>query len=217
MNCAKTWNWNRRLDSDDGVKGGKGSAISSLYPYRLFISFLFFLLVAVTFCGQAGAAAPTLTVPATSNLGAGQVTLTLTSSETGTGYFTILSPSESVGTATQTKNGQNAAGTTTRHGSLSLTAATAGVYTVRNLAASTTYTIVFTAADGAGTLQNTVNTATVTTSAVASPSGSWGNVGLANFSAGQADYTSMAVAPDGTPYVAVPGLWQLLQGHGNEV
>jgi len=46
-----------------------------LATYRLFICLLLFLLVAVTLCGQTGAAAPTLTTPVTSNLGAGQVTV----------------------------------------------------------------------------------------------------------------------------------------------
>ena len=145
---------------------------------------------------------PVIAVPTFSNLGAGQVTLTLTSSETGTGYFTILSPTETAGTAMQTQAGQNAAGIVTRHGSLALTAAAAGSYTVRNLAAETTYTVAFTAKDVAGNLAP-VQTATFTTLAARALAGmDWKTVGNAGFSAGWASSPSLVLAADGTPYVA---------------
>jgi VCBS repeat-containing protein len=146
---------------------------------------------------------PILIAPTVSILGAGQATLSLASSETGTGYFTILSPAETAGTATQTAAGKNAAGTVTRHGSLALTAATAGSYTVRNLAAETTYTVVFTAKDEADNLQGTPQTTTFKTTATSSVVDTkWKALGTAGFSAGQADYVHLVTAPDGTPYVA---------------
>jgi len=149
------------------------------------------------------AATPTLTTPTTSNLGANQVTLGLESSATGTGYFTLLAGTGTVcGTGTQVKNGQSSTGAAAfRRGSLKLTANTAGAYTVRNLLQSSAYTVCFTADDGSN-LQGTPATVNLTTNAAAVLSTTWGNVGSAGFSAGQADYTSLALAPDGTPYVA---------------
>lgn len=145
---------------------------------------------------------PTIGTPTFSNLGAGQVTLALTSSETGTGYFTILSSTETAGTATETQAGQNSAGTVTRHGSLALTAATPGAYTVRNLAAETTYTVAFTAADAAGNLAPVQTATFTTTTATAVATAKWKLIGNESFSAGQADGLSLALAPDGTPYLA---------------
>ncbi len=57
---------------------------------------------------------PNLSTPTMSNVGANQATLTLTSSETGTGYFTLLAGSgASCGTGAYVKSGLAGDGTTT--------------------------------------------------------------------------------------------------------
>ncbi|MDK9717614.1 MAG: InlB B-repeat-containing protein [Trichlorobacter sp.] len=154
------------------------------------------------------AAVPVLTTPTTGNLGANQVTLTLQASQSGTGYFTLLPGSDAAcGTGTQVKNGQNSSGTIAyRHGSLPLTANSAGRYTVRNLLQSSDYTVCFTADDGTN-LQETPATAGFTTAAAINLSTSaWTSVG----SNGVSEYTSsgpsLSFAPDGTPYVAYSNL-----------
>ena len=147
---------------------------------------------------------PTLTTPATTNLGTNQVTLNLTSSATGTGYFTLLGGSGTAcGTGAQVKLGQTAGSVTAPyHGSLPLTAAVAGLYTLHNLPQTTVFTVCYTADDGTN-LQTTPVAANVTTTTViATASPAWSTVGSAGFSAGHADYTSLSFAPDGTPYVA---------------
>ena len=147
--------------------------------------------------------APTLTKPTTSNLGANQVTLTFQSSATGTGYFTLLPYGDPVGTPAQTADGQNASGTSAyRHGSLPLTAATNGSYTVSNLSAATHYTVCFTADDGSA-LAGVDASVSFTTAASANLTGlDWVPVGAAHFSTSLADRPDLAFAPDGTPYVA---------------
>ena len=147
---------------------------------------------------------PTLTAPRANNVGANQATLLLKSSGTGTGYFTLLAGSGTpCGTGTQVKSGQTAANTTAPyHGSLPLFANVSSHYTVRNLTQSTPYTVCFTADDGTN-LTATATTANVTTTAAATrTSPAWGPLGTAGFSGSSADYTSLAFAPDGTPYVA---------------
>jgi hypothetical protein len=159
------------------------------------LSVLLVLLSALGVCGTAQTIA-------TTNLGANQVTLNLTSATPGTGYFTLLPGSGSAcGTAAQTAAGENNSGAVVIHGSLALMENTTGYYTVRNLAGSTTYTVCFTP-DG----ESAPLSANFTTKAPAEFSfPSWINVGSAGFSAGGgsgASYQSLAFAPDGTPYVA---------------
>lgn len=160
----------------------------------------------VTGALMAGAlrAQPTLTVPATSNLGAGQVTLTLKSSATGTGYFTLLEGSSpAIGTGAQTKVGLDGpGGRAARFGSLKLTANTATNFTLRNLRSSTQYTICFTADNGTA-LQGTVATKAFATAPMPDLAGrGWGVFGERWASPGDTTYNDMALAPDGTPYVA---------------
>ena len=127
------------------------------------------------------AVAVTLTPPATSNLGANQVTLALQSSATGTGYFTLLAGSGATcGTGAQVKAGQTGTGAgAPYHGSLPLVAGTPGSYTVRNLAAATSYTVCFTADNGSTVLAPPA-TVTVTTKAAASGT-TWSAVGGGRF------------------------------------
>jgi hypothetical protein len=149
------------------------------------------------------AATPTVTIVGTSNLGANQVTLSLQSSQTGTGYLTLLTGSGTAcGTGTQVKAGQTSTGSAAfRRGSLKLTANVAGAYTVRNLVQSTAYTACFTADDGVNLQATPVRVNVTTTAAATAVGATWGTAGSAGFSAGSAYYTSLAIAPDGTPYV----------------
>ena len=168
------------------------------------------LLLVVTLLGVAlphfclaGSLVPTLTTPRSSLVGANQATLILKASSASTGYVTLLSGSGApCGTGTQIKAGLSAGGVAAPyHGSLPLFANISAHYTVRNLTQATPYTVCFTA--GNITLQETPATTNVTTIAAATrTSPAWGSLGAAGFSAGQADYTSLAFAPDGTPYVA---------------
>ncbi|MBK8476196.1 MAG: hypothetical protein IPL39_07725 [Opitutaceae bacterium] len=117
-------------------------------PFPSFLRRLAVLALVYGLCATAAHAQPTVTAPAISNLGANQVTLTLRSSATGTGYFTLLTGSETAGTPAQTAAGQILGGAAAfRHGSLPLTAATNGTYTVCNLSSNTHYAVCFTAAD----------------------------------------------------------------------
>lgn len=146
---------------------------------------------------------PVLTTPATSNVSAAMVTLTLQSDTTGTGYFTLLSGSGTAcGTGLQVSNGEDSSGAAAyRIGSLALTADTPSSYTVRNLAESSDYTVCFTALGDV--VQTTPVTVNVTTSAGAAPSpAAWATEGSAGFSASNANDTSLAIGPAGTPYVA---------------
>jgi hypothetical protein len=151
-------------------------------------------------------ATPTLTAPSTTNLGANMATLTLKSDGTGTGYFTLLYGSNaSCGTGTQVKAGQTGGGSAAPYfGSLLLTADTDGHYTVRNLTQSTAYTVCFSADSPSGSnLNPTPVAANLTTNqAPALTNLDWSGVGTAGFSAGTAYSTSLAFAPDGTPYLA---------------
>ena len=151
----------------------------------------------------AGAPPRTLGTPGISNLGANQVTLGLTSSSTGTGWFTLLAGSGvACGTGAQVQAGQDSTGVQAfRHGSLPLTADTAGSYTVRNLTESTDYRVCFTADDGTN-LEETPATVPLRTTPAAAASETWGLVGSARFYGGDAMFNSLAFAPDGTPYLA---------------
>lgn len=151
-------------------------------------------------------AAPTLTPPATENVSAGMATLVLQSSESGTGYFTLLPGSGTpCGTGTQVKAGLNSSGAQALYrGSVSLSDNVAARYTVRNLLQITAYTICFTADSPTGlNLQEVPATSNFGTTAVESLTDKqWGAVGGTGFSAGQASYVSLVFAPNGTPYVA---------------
>ena len=174
---------------------------------RRFRSLLTLALLAFTLATAAGIATAgetTLTPPALSNLGANQVTLTLQSDQTGSGYFTLLAGNDALcGSGDQVKAGlTNADVMAPYHGSLSLIAATPAEYTLRNLTQSTPYTLCFTADDGA-TLQSTPVAANLTTmTPVTGSSQDWKRLGIAGFSTVAAAYTTVAFAPDGTPYVA---------------
>ena len=148
-------------------------------------------------------AAPTLTTPTMSNVGTNQITLNLTSSDTGTGYFTLLNGSGTAcGTGAQVKAGQTSASTAAaRFGSLPLVAATTAPYTLRNLFQTTAYTVCFTADDGTNLQATpvTANVATTTMAAIGTPA--WGPVGSVGVSTGSASNTSLTFAPDGAPYV----------------
>ncbi|MBK8478625.1 MAG: hypothetical protein IPL39_20795 [Opitutaceae bacterium] len=161
-------------------------------------------MAAFAFLAVIAFAQPTLTAPATSNLGAGQVTLALKSSAAGTGYFTLLEGSApKLGTGAQTKAGKDGNGAAAaRFGSLKLAANTAAGYTLGNLKAGTAYTICFTADDGA-TLQPTVATVGFATNASVNLEGApWAVAGDRLTPGSNPGYTSVAFAPDGTPYVA---------------
>jgi hypothetical protein len=154
------------------------------------------ILLLAAMGGASPAQAQTIT---TSNLGANQVTLNLTADSTGTGYFTVLSGNGATcGDAAQTAAGKDSTGTVVRHGSLALTANTAGQYTVRNLWESRAYTVCFTP-DGStapASLSFTTNSETAFTTPT------WKAVGSADFTAGGTSMSSLAFSPDGTPYVA---------------
>jgi hypothetical protein len=153
------------------------------------------LLLAVGTCAWP-ASAQTIT---TQNLGANLVTLNLTATAAGTGYFTLLSgASATCGTATQTAAGQDSTGTAARNGSLTLAANTAGQYTVRNLAGGAAYTVCFTPNGSTAPVSNSFST----TSAATYTAPSWSAVGAAGFSAGAASYESLSFSPAGTPYLA---------------
>lgn len=152
-------------------------------------------------------AAPTLTSPATTSVGAGSATLVLQSGATGRGYFTLLSGyNADCGTGVNVKAGQTSSGAVAPYfGSLSLTADVAGNYTIRNLSGATDYTICFTADSPPGADLNPVPVATnfSTIAATAFTSSGWSIVGGSGFSpGGVANSTSLAFAPNGAPYVA---------------
>ena len=171
-----------------------------------------------TLVGTASAAAPTLTTPTFSNVGANQVTLNLKASATGTGYFTLLSGSGAAcGTGTQVKAGQTSAGgTAPYHGSLPLTADSAGAYTLRNLTQSTAYTACFTADDGS-TLQAVPVAVNISTSASVALTSTWQfltpwldskHTGTYINAGNDTNYDKyLDFAPDGTPYVLSDSYW----------
>lgn len=163
------------------------------------------LAVAFLFAAVTVSAQPTLSAPATSNLGTGQVTLTLKSSAAGTGYFTLLEGATAVpGSGAQTKEHKDGNGAAAaRFGSVPLKAATAGAYTVRNLKANTPYTVCFTADNGT-TLQGTAVTKGFTTAAMPSLAGrDWSGAADSRTVAGLANYNSLATAPDGSVWMAL--------------
>ncbi len=157
-------------------------------------------LTMVTWAGSVMAAA-SLPTPTMTNLGANQVTLNLTSSTTGTGYFTLQKGSGvACGSAAQVKLGQTAGSVTAAyHGSLPLTAAVAGLYTQHYLTQNSAYTVCF--ANTVGVSTGTANFTTTTPKAPATPA--WNYVGSSlGFLALNTSPSSLAFAPDGTPYVA---------------
>ncbi len=160
-------------------------------------------LVVAFVCGGLSAAAQGLSSPITSNLGANQVTLTLQSSATGTGYFTLLTDGETAGSAAQTAAGQNSVSATAfRHGSLPLTATIDGTYTVHNLTENTHYTVCFTADNGSTLAADVDASVSFTTTASTNLTGPvWNLVGMPDTSSSVSGYFHMALAPDGTPYV----------------
>ncbi|NVN92962.1 MAG: fibronectin type III domain-containing protein [Desulfuromonadales bacterium] len=164
-----------------------------------------FLVLALTW-SPAMAASPALSVPFAENIGANMVTLALQSSGTGTGYFTLLSGSGTAcGTGTQVAAGQDSTGTMAPfHSSLPLTVNTQGLFTVRNLTQHTDYTICFTADSPTGASLNSTPVAANFTTAASTviPNPDWGAVGGTAFTAASIQFTSLAFASDGTPYVA---------------
>jgi hypothetical protein len=151
-------------------------------------------------------AAPILATPATSAVGSNLATLVLRSSETGTGYFTLLpGVNASCGTGTQVKAGQTDSGAAAPYfGSLPLTADMDAHYTVRNLTRSTDYTACFTADSPSGFNLNAVpvKSAFTTSAVTVLTNPGWNLAGIAGFSDGASYFTSLAFAPDGTPHVA---------------
>ena len=154
----------------------------------------------------AGASPQLLTV---SNLSSNLVTLNLSATANGTGYFTLLPGSNAIcGTAAQTAAGQDSSSNPVIHGSVALTANTPTPYTVRNLSGSTAYTVCYTP-NGTTQLER-VNV--TTTAPVSLSNAAWTGVGAAGFSAGgansspfmtgNANYISLAFSPTGEPYVA---------------
>ena len=168
-----------------------------------------------------GAATPTtasLSPITITNRSAGSATLNLQSSgaTSVTGSFTLLvtSTGATCGNGAQIKAGNNLAVTTKTptaapyKGSLPLTANStggfSGSYTVRNLAPETDYTVCYTAeSPTTSTPQATPATTTFSTYPIAKFNNPVLNaVGGAGFSSMSVDNTSLAIAPDGTPYVA---------------
>lgn len=166
------------------------------------LPFLMFTLLAPMLCI---AAAPTPAVPIIESVGANQATLILQSDASGTGYVTVLPGNGAVcGTGTQIAAGQNSAGTMAPyHGSLPLTASTPGRYTIKNLAQSSSYTVCFTAdsPDSQNLQEIPVSADLATAAGTIFTTPNWGTLGSSGFSAGAANYTSLAFSPDGTPHV----------------
>jgi hypothetical protein len=169
-------------------------------PIILVITVFLTMLTSVSF------ADPILTTPTVTNVGAGSATLVLHSSDNGTGYFTLLNGSAATcGSGAQVKAGQNGGGAAAPYfGSLLLTAGMDGYYTIRNLKSGTNYTICFTADSPTGSNLNSspLSANLTTTAAISFNIPGWSVAGNAGFSAGTANSTSLAFAPDGTPYMA---------------
>ena len=159
----------------------------------------FFVVLAVILLSQLGLRAEAQSI-SMANLNAGSVTLNVTSPVAGLGYFTILAGNSSVcGNSAETVlgAGSNLLQPAIR-GSETLLANVASPYTVSNLAAATTYEVCFTLAGS-----STVTTASFTTpSANSYQVESWSTLGASSLPTGSARSVAMAVAPDGTPYVA---------------
>lgn len=183
------------------------------YRPGLFISLILLIpIYTASYC----LAAPTLVTPTFENVGSGMATLVMQSSDTGTGYFTLLRGSNtSCGTGAQVAAGKtNIDAVAPYLGSLSLTANVAGRYTLRNLTENTDYTACFTADSPSGSNLNitpvSANLTTSTTKTFVDPA--WSIVGSPGFSSGTADSLSLVFSPDGTPFVSyVDG------GNGNKV
>jgi len=144
------------------------------------------------------------------NVSAGSATLTLKftgDSSTLTGNFTLLAGSgASCGSSTQVIAGTDSAGkaigvagsAVLRYGSVpNMSVATDYLYTVSNLSASTSYTACFTSSAG-----STPASVGFTTTAVTPLVGAFMGTASAAASTDIALPSVMAIAPDGTPYVA---------------
>jgi hypothetical protein len=155
------------------------------------------------------AAAPTLTTPVATSVSAGMATLALKSDSSGTGYFTLLPGSGAAcGTGAQVAAGLDSSGAPSpRLGSLPLVANVAASYTIRDLVQSSSYTFCFTAdsPSGGDLNQTPVSAGFTTPAATVFTSPDWVTVGSAGFSPQQVEVSSLAIAPDGTPYVAFAG------------
>lgn len=154
-------------------------------------------MVLALFWASSAMAQSESSVVQTANIGTNQVTMVINTGVTEDSYFTLLSGSApSCGSATNVVNGQDSTGNLVIHGSLVLTAGVTGQYTIRNLAQGSTYTLC-TTLDGTSAPESTqFTTLTPTTSALA-----WVNLGGA-ISVNYGSLSSLAIAPDGTPYLA---------------
>jgi hypothetical protein len=183
--------------------------LSTFPAYWLRPRAYFTSLVVWAMVGSAFAQTPTLTTPTVSQsqIGANQITVTVQSSATGTGYLTLLvgdttaTPSTGAQVAAAT---DHAAAAAFRSGSLPLNAGVAATYTFGNLAENTGYTVWFTADDGVpANLQSVARAVFTTTTSAANETGKdWGAIGYPDLAGGSVGWMSMAIAPDGTPYVA---------------
>ena len=163
--------------------------------YSVITVLLVMMITSVSF------AATTFTNLSTANIGSNMATLVMQSNESGTGFFTLLTGSNPVcGNSGQVKAGKTASDEVAPYfGSLPLTATSS--YTLRNLSQSTDYKACI-AADGSTDNSASESLSFTTTAAKAFTFPGWAAVGTAGFSTSQAHFTSLAFAPDGTPYVA---------------
>lgn len=163
--------------------------------YSVITVLLVMMITSVSF------AATTFTNLSTADMGSNMATLVMQSNETGTGFFTLLTGSNPVcGNSGQVKAGKTASNEVAPYfGSLPLTATSS--YTLRNLSQSTDYKACI-AADGSTDNSASESLSFATTAPASLTFPGWGAVGTAGFSSSQAHFTSLAFAPDGTPYVA---------------
>ena len=173
--------------------------MNSLFSTFILVFFLLFPPICL-------AASPVLVRPVTENIGANISTIIIQSSNTGRGYLTLLAGNDAnCGSGSQVKaHKDNIGATAPYNGSIDLTADIPSRYTVRNLAQNTDYTICFTSESN--TDQNlqeapaSANFRTKASTVFAAPE--WTPVGSTGPSTSGVDYTSLAVAPDGTIYIA---------------
>ncbi len=136
------------------------------------------------------------------NVGADMATFVITSTQGGTGYFTLLSGfGVNCGTVAQIQAGLDANGkSATARGSLPLSANIAGNYTVRNLLQQSAYTACFTDG-GVPALVSSLSFTTQQMVVYSNPM--FGLVGTPTLPTppGGIFFDSLAIAPDGTPYM----------------
>jgi|GEM_PF-1164116 len=146
--------------------------------------------------------APVIGAPAVAPA-AGMATFSLQSDHDGTGWLTLLKGNNAAcGSGDQVRSGLDATGAPAPyHGSLPLSAGVAGSYTLRNLTASTPYTLCFTADQGGDAAAPAAANLTTTAMAAYTPP-NWSLAGSAGFSAGTIGKPMLNFAPDGTPYFA---------------